>query len=249
LHEETDLVATEEPLEVRIQTAQGEPPLLITMRTPGHDQELVRGWLHSEGFRPLGDLEMVVDPSTPNVVVLRSAAVEELLALSRAGVTSSACGICGAGSVERLALRAPPVQGKSGPLSARWLCSLPALLERAQPVYHGTGGVHAAGLVSRHGTLLAAFEDVGRHNALDKLIGWAWAGDQLPFGEHILVVTSRAGFEIVQKAVTAGAQTLVSVGAPTSLAVETAVHFGMALVGFLKPNSLKVYAGADRIEP
>ena len=245
-----DVVAVEEPLELRVQPGTGEgesEALSVTMRTPGHDLHLVRGWLHAEGLT--GAVSALwQDTEWPNVVWLRGN-TDALLAVRRSNTTSSACGICGSGSVERLMLRAPEPVWTAPPLSPSLIASLPELLRQAQPAFQASGGLHAAGLFAPEGNLLAAFEDVGRHNAVDKLIGSVLEhGPQaLPLSDRILVTSSRAGFEIVQKALLAGVAVVVTVGAPSSLAVDTAVSLGVTLVGFVRQGRFNVYGGAHRL--
>ncbi len=243
-----DLVAAEEPLELRVQLAgEGSEALSVTMRTPGHDLHLARGWLHAEG---LGGAvrELWQTGDSPNVVWLRGDE-SVLLGARRSTFTSSACGICGSGSVERLMLRVQPPVWTAAPLSPALISSLPERLRQAQPAFEASGGLHAAGLFNAGGTLLAAFEDVGRHNAVDKLVG-ACLGVGGPGGlptNHVLVTSSRAGFEIVQKALLAGVAVVVTVGAPSTLAVDTAVSLGLTLVGFARAGRFNVYAGAERL--
>ena len=251
-----DLVAAEEPLELRVQLAgEGSEALSVTMRTPGHDLHLARGWLHAEG---LGGAvrELWQTSDTPNVVWLRGDE-SVLLGARRSTVTSSACGICGSGSVERLMLRVQPPVWTADPLSPALISSLPERLLEAQPAFQATGGLHAAGLFDPGGTLLAAFEDVGRHNAVDKLVGACLGAVQIGAAQvgpaqvlppnRVLVTSSRAGFEIVQKALLAGVAVVVTVGAPSTLAVDTAVSLGLTLVGFARAGRFNVYAGAERL--
>ncbi|MEF2277368.1 formate dehydrogenase accessory sulfurtransferase FdhD [Deinococcus sp. YIM 134068] len=245
--ERDDAVAVEEPLELRVWDGEKSIPLAVTMRTPGHDLDLVRGWLHAEGLLDGDPVSLGQDPDTPNVVTLHAPNPQRLLASARVGVTTSACGVCGSGSVERLAVRVCPPVWTAGLLSPALLAGLPGRLRTAQPAYDATGGLHAAGLLTPAGELLAAFEDVGRHNAVDKLVGWALGRGLLPLGDHLLVTSSRAGFEVVQKAALAGVPVVVTVGAPSSLAVETAAALGLTLVGFAREGRFNVYAGAERL--
>jgi len=247
-HDLDDLVAVEEPLELRVQLPNGgSEALSVTMRTPGHDLLLVRGWLHAEGLSFAVDV-LWQQPDLPNVVWLRGD-VQALLGARRAQATSSACGICGSGSVERLMLRVPEPVWTAPPLAPALISSLPGRLREAQPAFEASGGLHAAGLFTPAGTLLAAFEDVGRHNAVDKLVGAAVEAGELPLGDRMLVTSSRAGFEIVQKALLAGVAVVVTVGAPSSLAVLTAASLGLTLVGFARQGRFNVYAGAERLLP
>ncbi|WP_229781891.1 formate dehydrogenase accessory sulfurtransferase FdhD [Deinococcus daejeonensis] len=241
-----DAVAVEEPLELRLHTPDGPLPLGVLMRTPGHDRELLLGWLVAEGLLP-DDLKLHPDAENPNVWHLHTPDFARLAAGARLAVSSSACGVCGSGSVERLMARASPPSWVGGPLDVAWLSGLPEALAAAQPGFAATGGLHGAALFTPDGSRLATFEDVGRHNAVDKLVGWAQAQGRLPLLDAVLVVSSRAGFEIVQKAVTAGIAVIVAVGAATSLAVDTAAAFGVTLCGFARGDRLTVYAGAGRL--
>ena len=238
-----DAVAVEEPLELRVGTAAENLPLSVMMRTPGHDLELVRGWLHAEG---LLDAVSTISPlpDAPNVLRLEGDTAR-LLAAQRGSVTSSACGVCGSGSVERLMLRVSAPVWTAAPLAPALIHGLPETLRAAQPAFQASGGLHAAGLCDAAGRLLHAFEDVGRHNAVDKVVGASLA--DLPLGNRVLVTSSRAGFEIVQKALLAGVAVVVTVGAPSSLAVHTATSLGLTLVGFVRGERFNVYAGAERI--
>ncbi|MGI8748272.1 MAG: formate dehydrogenase accessory sulfurtransferase FdhD [Deinococcus sp.] len=248
-----DEIGVEEPLELRVQTPDGPVSLNVTMRTPGHDRELALGWLHAEGLLTPGERpHLCPDPENPNLLTLHTPDPERLLAGRREGFTSSACGVCGSGSVERLSLRTTPPRWTAAPLSPATILALPARLSEAQPGFRASGGLHGAGLFGPGGELLAAYEDVGRHNAVDKLVGAVLAGRVggvgLPLDDHLLVTSSRAGFEIVQKAALAGVGMVVTVGAPSSLAVETAAGLGLTLVGFVRGGRFNVYAGAERIE-
>ncbi|WP_424949399.1 formate dehydrogenase accessory sulfurtransferase FdhD [Deinococcus sp.] len=239
-----DVVAVEEPLELRVEAPEGGGPLSVTMRTPGHDLHLTRGWLHAEGLSEAVE-ETWQQPDLPNVVWLRGDTAA-LLSARRTTATSSACGVCGSGSVERLMLRAPPPVWTAPPLPPGLIARLPELLRAAQPAFQASGGLHAAGLFDPAGTLLAAYEDVGRHNAVDKVVGASLA--ELPLNDRVLVTSSRAGFEIVQKAVLAGVAVVVTVGAPSSLAIDTAASFGVTLLGFVRQGRFNVYAGAERVQ-
>ena len=239
----SDAVAVEEPLELRVGTASESVPLSVMMRTPGHDQELVRGWLHAEGLLDAVSSIQAL-PDAPNVLLLEGETAR-LLAARRGSVTSSACGVCGSGSVERLMLRVAAPLWTAAPLSPAFIRGLPETLRAAQPAFRASGGLHAAGLFDAAGRLLHAFEDVGRHNAVDKVVGASLA--DLPLGNRVLVTSSRAGFEIVQKALLAGVAVVVTVGAPSSLAVETAFSLGLTLVGFVRGERFNVYAGAERV--
>ncbi len=241
---QTDAVAIEEPLELRLHTPGRELPLGVLMRTPGHDRELLLGWLVSEGLWPQ-DFTLEADLENTNVWHLHTSEHERLAAGARLAVSSSACGVCGLGTIEQLLNRASPPPWTAGPLSAALLAGLPEQLRETQAGFQQTGGLHGAALFTPAGTLLSSREDVGRHNAVDKVVGSRLPG--LPLADHMLVVSSRAGFEIVQKAVTAGIGVVVAVGAATSLAVDTATIFGVTLCGFTREGRFTVYAGADRV--
>ena len=237
---ESDLVAIEEPLEIRV---DGEP-LAVTMRTPGHDEELALGFLFGEG---LLDGPRAAGPTAD----LAANTIEVAGPLARTPAprrfyTTSSCGVCGRGALEEVAVHAP--QAPAGPLLSReLLASLPGRLP--QPAFERSGGVHATGLFDETGTLLLAREDVGRHNAMDKVIGRALLDGLVPLAGRILCVSGRLSFELVQKAAVAGAPVLVGVGAPTSLAVELADAQGMTLGGFARRGSVNVYTGAERVYP
>ena len=252
-----DQLATEEPMEIRVAGGGERRIVAVTMRTPGADFELAAGFLFSEGVVAGREgirsirycLDRDVEPDQRyNVVTVEVAgpALPGLETMERHFVTSSACGVCGKASLEALQLRAGPVAG--GPqVRAGTLHRLPEELRRAQGVFSSTGGLHAAGLFTSEGELVAAREDVGRHNAVDKLLGWALLEGRLPLSEHVLVVSGRSSYEILQKAVTAGVPVVCSVSAPSSLAVEVARAFGVTLVGFLRHGRFNVYAGEARI--
>ncbi len=236
---ERDEVAVEEPLEIRV---DGKP-LAVTMRTPGHDEELALGFLYGEGLiaaahraEPTAELEA-------NVIEVDGPLAREVT--SRRFYTTSSCGVCGKGALEEVALHAPPAAGP-GPLIARGL--LAALPERLrQPGFIRTGGLHAAGLFTPAGELEIVREDVGRHNALDKVIGRALLDGRLPLSGSVLCVSGRLAFELVQKAAVAGAPILVGVGAPTSLAISLAGDREMTLAGFARGGRVNVYTGAQRV--
>jgi FdhD protein len=234
----SDEVAVEEPLEIRVDGV----PLTVTMRTPGHDAELALGFLYGEGL-----IEQPHDAGPPadlaaNTVEVAGPLLRELG--ERRFYTSSSCGICGKGAIEQVAVLSPPAA--PGPRVARaLLASLPERLR--QPEFARTGGMHATGLFDASGTLLYAHEDVGRHNAMDKVIGRALLDGLLPLHDRVLCVSGRLSFELVQKAAVAGAPILVGVGAPTSLAVQLAGERGITLCGFARAGRLNVYSGAERV--
>ncbi|MFC4425014.1 formate dehydrogenase accessory sulfurtransferase FdhD [Deinococcus navajonensis] len=252
----TDQVVLEEPLELRLVQGHEEQTVAVTMRTPGADPELALGFLYAEGaIRDQTDVLSLAlwsngEVESPNVlrIELRSG-FEALRRLSRQTFTSSACGVCGTGSIERLASRSGPVRWTLPPLNPEQLRALPERLRGAQPLFSATGGLHAAGLFTAAGELLAVREDVGRHNAVDKLMGWALAHNRLPLSDHVLLVSSRAGFEIVQKAALAGIPVVCAVSAPTSLAIEVAQSFGITLAGFVRGERFNLYSAPERIGP
>jgi len=237
---ERDEVAVEEPLEIRVDGVA----LTITMRTPGHDEELALGFLHGEGLIDGPRAAGPTDDLAANVVDVRGPLLRDPGA--RRFYTTSSCGVCGKGSLEEVAVHAPALA--PGPRVARSL--LAALPERLrQPAFDRTGGMHATGLFNPDGEALLVREDVGRHNAIDKVIGRALLDGLLPLRCRILCVSGRLSFELVQKAVVAGAPILVGVGAPTSLAVALAADRGLTLAGFARGTSVNVYSGEERIEP
>ena len=232
-----DEVAVEEPLEIRV----GGTPLAVTMRTPGHDEELALGFLFGEG---LIDAPRAAGPPSDlaaNTVDVAGPLLREPSA--RSFFTSSSCGVCGKGALEEVAVHAPRVSG--GPVVDRaLLAGLPDRLR--QPGFERTGGLHATGLFDAEGELLVVREDVGRHNAMDKVIGRALLDGLVPLAGRLLCVSGRLSFELVQKAAVAGAPILVGVGAPTSLAVKLADDRGMTLCGFARGDRVNVYTGVER---
>jgi FdhD protein len=232
-----DRVAIEEPLEIRV----GGEPLAVTMRTPGHDEELALGFLFGEGLIDHGAAGPTADFA---VNVVEVDATLRARPSQRRFYTTSSCGVCGKGALDEVAVHAPRLP--SGPAVARDV--LAALPDRVvQPGFAATGGLHATGLFDAEGVLRAAREDVGRHNAMDKVVGRALLDGWLPLHDCVLCVTGRVSFELVQKAAVAGAPILVGVGAPTSLAVELAGDRGMTLCGFARGGDLNVYTGAERV--
>ena len=242
-----DLLAVEEPLEIRV---DGEP-LTVTMRTPGDDIDLAAGFLFTEGLlTSLGDVHEIrmCDDNVAAVTVKDAGALLKAKAATRNFLTTSACGVCGKDSIEAVRVRsafevaADPVR-----VSPAVLATLPGRLRDAQRIFSRTGGLHAAGLFTPDGTLLALREDVGRHNAVDKVAGWALRSGLLPLAGHILLVSGRASFELAQKALMIGVPVLAAVSAPSSLAASLAEEGGLTLVGFLRDATMNVYTGAQRV--
>jgi FdhD protein len=234
-----DVVAVEEPLEIRL----GGTPVAVTMRTPGHDEELALGFCLSEGLRPL--TARVPDDLAANTVDV-DAPGADVGRLQRSFYTSSSCGVCGKGALEAVAIEAPRVESDLR-VEAALVVQLPDRLRQAQAAFEETGGLHATGLFSADGMLLHVREDVGRHNALDKIVGRAFLDGLLPLSRSLLCVSGRLSFELVQKTAVAGCPLLVAVGAPSSLAVELAADRGVTLCGFVRHGSLNVYTEPWRI--
>jgi FdhD protein len=237
---ETDYVAVEEPLEIRVDGR----PLVVTMRTPGDDEQLAAGFLHGEGL--IDRWPRVGPPAdlAANVVEVAGPLLRDPGA--RSFYTTSSCGVCGKGAIEQVAVDAPRLaRGDAPPLPRALLAALPDRL--VQPEFARTGGLHATGLFGRDGTLRCVREDVGRHNAFDKVVGWALERGELPLRDGLLCVSGRLSFELVQKAVVAGAPVLVGVGAPTSLAVSLARDRGLTLCGFARGGKVNVYSGEERV--
>lgn len=248
-----DTMVVEEPLELRV----NGNPLAVTMRTPGNDFDLVIGFLVTEGVITRPDEVATTSyctgtrpDSAYNVVnvVLAPGVAPPDPAIERAFYTTSSCGICGKASLDAVRTKAAwPVAGDASALTTSLIARLPDRLRAGQSVFDRTGGLHAAGLFTTDGTLLRLAEDVGRHNAVDKVIGWALREDRLPLRDCVLQVSGRASFELTQKALMAGIATLAAVSAPSSLAVDLAAEAGMTLVGFVRNGSMNVYTRSDRI--
>ena len=244
-----DYLAVEEPLEIRL----GETPISVTMRTPGHDLELTAGFLFTEGIissrNELKSIEKVESATAGNTVTAKLSRDGGVTAkqLQRNFFAASSCGICGKASIESIRIRGIHAPNAAFRLKASLLCELPEKLRESQAVFGRTGGLHAAAAFTSSGQLLALREDIGRHNAVDKVVGWALENDRLPLSECVLMVSGRGGFEIIQKALVAGIPVLASVSAPSSLAVQMARELGMTLVGFLRGRRFVIYSGAERI--
>ncbi len=252
----TDIVAAEEPLEIRVQywfkDTVAHETFAITMRTPGNESELAAGLLLSEGviqsraglvcLRPLGP-----KPSNEILAELSKDIDFEGWRVARNGIMSSSCGICGKRSREGIVQQLPRPMEDDFTVDSAMIGRLPDLLQSRQAAFAQTGGLHGAALVSPSGAVEAVFEDIGRHNALDKLIGWCVLNDRIPLAEHILFLSSRGSFELIQKAAMAGAPILATVGGPSSLAIETAREIGATLIGFVRGERFNLYSGEWRI--
>ncbi|WP_306204844.1 formate dehydrogenase accessory sulfurtransferase FdhD [Actinoplanes sp. RD1] len=248
-----DDLAAEEPLEIRLR----KEPLAVTMRTPGQDIDLAMGFLLTEGIiRAAGDVvtaQLCAGTDTPNTynvvdIVLGADVPPPVTDPSRNFYTTSSCGVCGKASIDAVRTRSQfDIVPDATSVTARTLADLPDKLRAAQRTFDRTGGLHAAGLFTAAGELVVLREDVGRHNAVDKVIGWALRAGRLPLTDHVLLVSGRASFELTQKAWMAGIPVLAAVSAPSTLAAELADEAGMTLVGFLRGPSMNVYAGAQRV--
>jgi FdhD protein len=262
LADDPDLVATEEPFEIRLgysrrDGSRAEEPVSVTMRTPGHDEDLAVGFLFTEGIiRARGDVQSVVARGQRaadgliNVVrvELTPGVPVDFKRLERNFYMTSSCGVCGKASIDAVAVQGQyDIDAVDFKMAGGALGGLPAALKVQQAVFEQTGGLHASALFDAAGTIGALREDVGRHNALDKLIGQALLRGELPLKEHGVIVSGRASFELMQKAKMAGVPLVAAVGAPSSLAVELAREFGITLVGFLKADRFNVYSRPDRI--
>jgi FdhD protein len=251
-----DDLATEEPLEIRLAAGNDTRSLAVTMRTPGNDFELAAGFLYSEGIVAKRDdirgISNCVDPAIDaeqryNIVTVELAGSMPVLErLERHFTVNSSCGVCGKASIEALQLRADPLQDDTR-VSAALIAELPERMRGAQRIFASTGGLHASALFDARSNLLALREDVGRHNALDKIVGWALLNDRMPLGGCVLLVSGRASYELVQKTITARISILCAVSAPSSLAVETARAFNVTLCGFVRGSKCNIYTAAERI--
>jgi len=257
----TDAVVVEEPLEIRLCPGDGTPhaQVAVTMRTPGHDFELAAGFLFTEGIlrnaRDVRSISYCTEPTLDGAqqynivnVFLRPGAAVDTAGAMRNFYTTSSCGVCGKASIDAIRVRGiAPISADDVTVDQEVLGRLAGHLRAAQTVFAKTGGLHAAGLFDAGGHLVALREDVGRHNAVDKLIGHAWLEHRVPLHRHILMVSGRASFEITQKAAAGGIPILAAISAPSSLACDVAETFGMTLVGFVRDARFSVYAGAHRI--
>jgi FdhD protein len=246
---ERDSLVREEPLEIRLRGRS----VAVTMRTPGQDRELAAGFLLSEGIvRESADIVEIAacresnDPDNVLNVFLSPAVEVDFDRLTRHVFASSSCGLCGKASIEAVHQHFPPIESKLR-ISGTILARLPDKMRPAQKTFASTGGLHAAAVFDRKGKLLFLAEDVGRHNAVDKVIGWGLQNKKLPFSEHVLLVSGRASFEILQKALAARLPIVAAVSAPSDLAVAFAEESGQTLVGFLREASMNIYSGPARI--
>jgi FdhD protein len=255
-----DTLATEEPMEMRLISGGARQTVAVTMRTPGADFELAAGFLYGEGIvsspEDIKKISYCVDADLDaeqryNIVnvELQGGGDYDLRPLERHFYTTSACGVCGKASLEQLELRDCPVIPPGPKVATETIYSLPGKLREAQGLFEATGGLHAAALFDAEGNLVALKEDVGRHNATDKLIGWALLEGRIPLSDHIVMVSGRSSFEIMQKCLAAGVPIVCAISAPSSLAVDVARQFNMTLIGFLRGNRFNVYAGSERIRP
>jgi FdhD protein len=234
----TDVVAVEEPLEIRVDGR----PLVVTMRTPGHDEELALGFLYGEGLIDGRRAAGLTEDLANNTIEVAGPLGRDPGA--RSFYTTSSCGVCGKGALEEVAVHSAPLP--PGPhLERALIARLPDRL--SQPAFERTGGVHATGLFDERGRLVLSREDVGRHNAMDKIVGRALLDGLIPLHDFVLCVSGRLSFELVQKAAVAGAPILIGVGAPSSLAIELADDRGLTLCGFARGSSVNVYTGAERV--
>src|SRR5215216_6990103 len=253
-----DSLATEEPMEIRLVSGDARQTVAVTMRTPGADFELAAGFLYGEGIisspEDVKKISYCVDPDLDaeqqyNIVnvELRGGRDYDLRPLERHFYTTSACGVCGKASLEQLELRGCPVIPPGPVIATDTIYSLPEKLREAQGLFEVTGGLHAAALFDVQGNLVALKEDVGRHNATDKLVGWALLEGRLPLSGHIVMVSGRSSFEILQKCLVAGVPVVCAISAPSSLAVDVARRFNITLVGFLRDNRFNVYSAPARV--
>jgi FdhD protein len=246
-----DHITTEEPLEIRLEAGR---TIAVTMRTPGADFELTAGFLYGEGIisnkQDIQKMRYCVDGEQRYNIVnaeLRPELNPDLQLLERHFYTNSACGVCGKANIEALRMRNYPQISTKLKITPDIIYSLPEKLRGAQGVFTATGGLHAAALFNYNGELQSLYEDVGRHNAVDKLIGSALLSEELPLNNHIIMVSGRSSFEILQKCTAAKVPIVCAVSAPSSLAVSVAKEFGITLIGFLRGNRFNVYSGIERI--
>jgi FdhD protein len=255
--ETDDILATEEPLEIRLEfSSHGKritKSISVTMRTPGNDAELAVGFLYTEGIiKSAGDVTEVKVAGKNNanvvIVVLDSSVTPDVERLERNFYTTSSCGVCGKASIEAVRTTCEILDTKDHlRLPHHIIYGLPDILRQHQSIFEHTGGLHACALFDIEGKLVLTREDVGRHNALDKLIGTAFNNGLLPLNNHVLLLSGRASFELIQKSAMAGIKIVAAVGAPSSLAVQMAEDWGMTLIGFLRGERFNIYTGAQRV--
>jgi FdhD protein len=239
-----DELTVEEPLEIRI----GEKTVATTMRTPGHDEELAAGFLVTEAIiRATNEVEKISRQENAVAIQLRAGVKPKLNSAQRFGTISSSCGLCGKENIEAIRQNFPAIKSNDFRIEIAMLLALPDKLRANQTDFARTGGIHAAGIFDANGNALIVREDIGRHNAVDKAIGRAFLDGKLPLDRHLLLVSGRASFEIMQKALAAGIPIVASVSAPSSLAMEFARESNQTLVGFLRPPSFNIYAHVERI--
>lgn len=256
LSRKKDVLATEEPLEILLRAGEEQKTIAITMRTPGNDYDLAAGFLYNEGIihskDDFANMTYCVDGNQQEYNSLRVQltvdSIPHLHQLERHFFTNSACGVCGTTFLDDLSERNIPAIPTGPVVDSSLITSLPDKLRGAQDLFESTGGLHAAALFDLDGNLLAVREDVGRHNALDKLIGWGLLNGQLPFHNKVLMVSGRASYELLQKSFVAGVPIFCAVSAPSSLAVDVAQRFGITLVGFLRGSRFNIYTGVERIK-
>jgi FdhD protein len=260
MEERPDQLATEEPLEIRLIQNGRRRTVAITMRTPGSDPELALGFLFAEGvirrreevrrIEPCSDSGTGTEAGCANIIEVELAdglPEPELAGLERHFFSTSACGVCGKAGLDQLTVRVTAELSAGPQVSPGIIAGLPDRLRQAQGLFATTGGLHAAALFEPSGNLLAVREDVGRHNALDKLIGWALAENLVPLSDRLVLVSGRSSYEILQKCLVAGVPMICAVSAPSSLAVELAERFGLTLIGFLRGDRFNVYSGVGRV--
>lgn len=253
VHDRPDRLVTEEPMEIRVEHPGHAPePLSVTMRTPGHDFELAVGLCVTEGIVAPADIAAVAyclrgdGPQEYNVVTVTSRTAVDLESHRRALVSNASCGLCGKTTLDQVEAHCAPVASDLA-VTAAALEGMPDTLRSAQKVFEATGAVHATGCFDADGALRVVREDVGRHNAFDKVVGWAALADVLPLAEAVCIVSGRVSFEIVQKAAVAGVPVLGAVSAPSSLAVQAADRLGVTVVGFLRGDRFNVYSHPERV--
>ncbi len=249
-----DELAVEEPLEIQLgwqeSTGYAQKNISVTMRTPGNDAELAAGFLFTEGILQHSDQIQHILPQQQNsvLVLLKTGVIPQLQQTERNFISTSSCGVCGKAGID--SIKTVPVFTQPWPelvVPAGIFYGLQHTLQQKQQLFESTGGIHAAGLFNLHGECILLREDVGRHNAVDKVIGAALQNNQLPLHQQILLLSGRAGFELIQKAVMAGIPVIAAVGAPSSLAVELATEHHITLIGFLRKDRFNVYSGAERV--